>query len=117
MINYSIDERNKLILWKLSFIQMKILNDIACCLNWIQFLKLYSNALIGIWIEFHFNKRIELNWIELDNWIKIQLKRNRMQIGEGIKNLLGNMVLGKKKFKKHKDPKEHKFMALHLRMS
>jgi hypothetical protein len=40
-----------------------------------------------------------------------------MQIGEGIKNLLGNMVLGKKKFKKHKDPKEHKFMALHLRMS
>jgi hypothetical protein len=28
-----------------------------------------------------------------------------MQIGEGIKNLLGNMVLGKRKFKKTLNPK------------
>ncbi len=97
MINYSIDERNKLIFVKIKF---------------------HSNENI----EWHcmlleLNPVQQKNWIELNNWIKIQLKRNRMQIGEGIKNLLGNMVLGKKKFKKHKDPKEHKFMALHLRMS
>jgi hypothetical protein len=28
-----------------------------------------------------------------------------MQIGGGLKNLLGNMVLAKKKILKHKDPK------------
>jgi len=95
MINYSIDERNKLILWKLSFIQMKLLNDIACCLNYS-----FLNCIQMRWLEFELNSNLtkELNWIELNNWIKIQLKRNRMQIVEGIKNLLGNMVLGKKKF-------------------
>ncbi len=79
----------------------------------------FLNCIQMHWLEFELNSNStkELNWIELNNWIKIQLKRNRMQIGEGIKNLLGNMVLGKKKLKKHKDPKEHKFMALHLRMS
>jgi len=38
---------------------------------------------------------------KVNNWINIQLKRNDMQIGgEGIKNLLVNMVFKKKTFKK-----------------
>jgi hypothetical protein len=41
IINYSIDEKNELILWKLSSIWMKILNDIAFNLNWIEF-RFYS---------------------------------------------------------------------------
>jgi hypothetical protein len=46
---------------------------------------------------------IKLNWnlIQFNNWIKIQLKKNRMQIGEGIKNQLVNMVLQKKKVKNY----------------
>jgi hypothetical protein len=39
--NWSIDERNELILWKVSFSWIKILNDMACNLN-------------SIWIEFKF---------------------------------------------------------------
>jgi hypothetical protein len=48
-INQSIGEKTKLILWKLSSIWMKILNDIACNLNLIliQF-QLNSNTLDGI---------------------------------------------------------------------
>jgi hypothetical protein len=49
------DGNTELILWKLSYIWMKILNDITCNLNWIQ----------------------------------IQLKGNRIQIGaQGIENML-----------------------------
>jgi hypothetical protein len=63
---------------KLSFTQMKILNDIACNLISIQF-----NS-----ISFHFiPNSIELNSIESKNielefnWIQIQLKKNKMKIG------------------------------------
>jgi hypothetical protein len=50
-------------------------NDIAYNLNWVEF------------------KYVEFN----SNLIKIQLKRNGMQIGEkSIENLLMNMVLEKK---------------------
>ncbi len=38
--------------------------------------------------------RIEI-WIQL-NWIQIQLKKNEMQIGEGIENVLMNMMFQKK---------------------
>jgi len=54
---------------KLSSIQIKILNDITCNLNWIEF-KLFLN-----WIEF-----LKLNSNTL-NEIKIQLIENGMQIG------------------------------------
>jgi hypothetical protein len=37
------NEKNELILWKLNSIQMKLLNDIAFNLNWIQILKFDSN--------------------------------------------------------------------------
>ncbi len=37
MINWSSNEINELIWWKLSFIWMKILNDIAWNLSWIEF--------------------------------------------------------------------------------
>jgi len=58
---------------------MKILNDIACNLNWIHF---------------------ELNWIQVIkftsntlNQIQNQLRRNRMQIGaKGVENMLMTMV-------------------------
>jgi hypothetical protein len=44
-------------------------------------------------IELKFNSKIQFN-----NCIKIQLKRNGMQIyGEGIENLLMNMFLEKEK--------------------
>jgi len=47
---------------------------------------------------------IELNWIQINNWIEIQLKKNGTQIGgEVIENLLVNMVLEKKTpLKRHK---------------
>jgi hypothetical protein len=63
---------------------MKILNGIACKLNWI-------------WIALkpiQFNSDL-INWIQIPklNGIQIQLKWNEMQIdGESIENLLMNMV-------------------------
>jgi hypothetical protein len=63
----------KLILWKLNHNWMKILNDIACNLNWIEL------------------KKINLN---LNKLKEIWLKRIGMQISEeSIENLLVNMVL------------------------
>jgi hypothetical protein len=48
---------------------------------------LNSNALIGI---------SQFNLIQFKNWIKIQLKKKVMQIdGEGIEDMLMNMVLEK----------------------
>jgi hypothetical protein len=49
---WSINEK-KLILWKLSYIWMKILNDIACNLNWVEFkiFNLNLNKLKGIWLK------------------------------------------------------------------
>jgi hypothetical protein len=44
--NWSIDEKNELILWKVSFSWIKILNDMACNLNWIQIPKFNLNILI-----------------------------------------------------------------------
>jgi hypothetical protein len=43
-----IDEENDLILWKLNYIQMKILNGIACNFdwNWISWIELNSNSSI-----------------------------------------------------------------------
>jgi hypothetical protein len=48
-----IDEENDLILWKLNFIQMKILNGIACNLIRIGFL--------------------ELNWIEIPQFTYLRI--------------------------------------------
>jgi hypothetical protein len=55
-------EKNGLILWKLISIWLKILNNIACNLNWIE---------------------LGFNWTKLKflNSIQIQLKKNKMQIG------------------------------------
>jgi hypothetical protein len=68
---------------------MKILHDIASTLNRnsIQIKYIVWNV---NWIEFQFN-----------NWIKIQLKRNEMQIGgKGIENMIMNMMfMGKKLLK------------------
>ncbi len=61
-INWSIDVKDELILWKLSSIWMKRFDEIACILNWIE---LNLNMLIGIWFD--------LNWIELQ-FNEIQLK-------------------------------------------
>jgi hypothetical protein len=51
-------------------------------------------------IEWNFNSTIQFtSWMKIwFNWIQIQLKINGMQIGaKGIKNLLVNMVLEKKR--------------------
>ncbi len=54
--------KNKFILWKLSFIWMKILNDIACNWNWIEFKYIEWN-LNSIWIQFNnFSNSIEEKW-------------------------------------------------------
>jgi hypothetical protein len=45
-------EKRELILWKLSSIQMKLLNDIACILNWIGF---RCNWIEFKYIEWNFN--------------------------------------------------------------
>jgi hypothetical protein len=72
---------------------------LQCNLNWIQTPKLNSNT---------------LNWIEFNDWIKIQLKINGMQIGgKGNENILVNTVL--------KNDLRHKyemtsFMPFHLKM-
>jgi hypothetical protein len=77
VIDWLIDEKNELILWKLSSIWMKILNDITCNFNWIE-----SNYDL---IRLKFNS------------IQIQLKRNDMQIGEECsKKKFVNMVLEKR---------------------
>jgi hypothetical protein len=59
----SIDGKNELILWKLSYIWMKILNDIACNDNWVKnkILKVNSNS-----TKFKF-----LNWNLYDKNIEI----------------------------------------------
>jgi hypothetical protein len=65
--------QKNLILWKLNYIWMKILNDIACHLSWIEFQILNLN---------------------LNKWKGIWLKRIGMQINEeSIEKLLVNMVL------------------------
>jgi hypothetical protein len=75
--------------WNLSSIQIKILNDIMCNLNWIEF-KLFLN-----WIQI-----FKLNSNTL-NEIKIQLTRNGMQIGaKDVENLRRTMVLKRKKLQK-----------------
>jgi hypothetical protein len=51
--NQSTDEKNESILWKLSFIQMKILKAIACNLNWIEL----------DWIQIHIRMEYEFNSI------------------------------------------------------
>jgi hypothetical protein len=70
-------EKRESIVWKLSSIQMKILNDIACNLNWIE--------------------------LKFKNWIKIRLKRNEMQVdGERVWNFTHKYCVGgggQKKFK------------------
>ncbi len=76
------------ILWKLSSIQMKILNDISCNLIWIKF-------------QFQFNSKLDfLN--AFTNWIEIQLNWNGMQIGgEGIENIIITILwCWRKKLKK-----------------
>jgi hypothetical protein len=76
--------KNEFILWKLNPIHVKILNEISCSLNWIE-IKLNSD-LIG------------LNSNSINNWIKIHLKKNGMQIDEnGFDNLLMNMMFKKKR--------------------
>ncbi len=92
---------------KLSFIWMKILNDIFMLLklNWIWL------VLKEIWIE--------LNWIliQFNNWIKIHLRRNGMQIGgKGIENFLVHMLLGKKT-QKETNLKRHLSMLLFLKIA
>jgi len=65
----SINKKKDFILWKLSSIQMKILNDIACNLN--------SNTLNGIQIWLHWNLfGIKLNWRE----IRCKLVKNILEI-------------------------------------
>jgi len=68
------DEKNELILWKLSCIQIKILDDIE--LSWgelnsylIEFK--YINWNLN-WIELNF----KFNYIQFINWIKIQFNSN-----------------------------------------
>ncbi len=66
---------------------MKTLNDIACTLNWIEF-----NSIQIYWLEFQLN----FNSTKFNPTIGLKLKRNGMQIGEGIENMLMNRVLEKK---------------------
>jgi hypothetical protein len=70
---------NELILWKLSYIQLKILNDIACNLNWI----------------------IQFNQFKFLNWIHIQLKKKKCILVEKVlKKFNEFMVLKTKTFEK-----------------
>jgi hypothetical protein len=56
----------------------------------------------------------KLTWIQFKNWIKIQLKKNEMQIiGEVIENLFLNMV-SKNNNNKEIDLKRHISMPLYL---
>ncbi len=69
---------------------MRIMNDIACNLNWIQIPEFNSYFSEIIWTLF--------NWISL-NTIQIQLKKNEMIFWvKGIQNLLNmNMLFRKRK--------------------
>jgi hypothetical protein len=57
--------KDELILWKLSFIWVKILNDIACNLNWIEFEKIN-------WTQLNAQKMYEWNWI----FVELNFKSN-----------------------------------------
>jgi hypothetical protein len=62
---------------------VKILNEISYNLNWIEIK--FSSDLIG------------LNSNSINNWIKIHLKKNGMQIDEnGFENMLMNMMFKNK---------------------
>jgi hypothetical protein len=65
MINWLIDEKTKLILWKLSSIQMRILNEIACNLNWFPIQQ-------RIKIQLNWKK---MKWKLAENLLKIFLWR------------------------------------------
>jgi hypothetical protein len=62
-----IDWKNDMILSKLSSIWMKMLNDIACNLNWIGFNSGLVGWTLNNWIRMQFNWRemIESNWIQI----------------------------------------------------
>ncbi len=63
-----------------------------------------------LWIELRFNS------IQFKIWIKIQLKKNEMQMGENcIENLLLNTMLEKKLWK-YTNIKRHLSTYVHLRM-
>jgi hypothetical protein len=67
-----IDEKNELILWKLSVIWIKILNNIAYNLNWIRKFKFILNTLNGIQIQLPLDSfGFQLNEIQ----IQIQMNR------------------------------------------
>jgi hypothetical protein len=61
------DEKNELILWKLSPIWMKLLNNIELNskFNWVQIPKLNSNT--GIQIQIQFKIQFNSDWIELNS--------------------------------------------------
>jgi hypothetical protein len=64
------DEKNELILWKLSPIWMKLLNNIELNskFNWVQIPKLNSNT--GIQIQIQFKIQFDSDWIELNSNLK-----------------------------------------------
>jgi hypothetical protein len=56
----------------------------------VDIIELNSNILNRIWFQSNYQ-------IKVNNWIKIELKTNEMQIDEkDIQNLLVNMMLGRK---------------------
>jgi hypothetical protein len=57
------DEKNELILKKLTSMWMKILNDVACTLNWIWQLDCISLKI--------FNSTIQLNFSFFNKWKKM----------------------------------------------
>ncbi len=75
---WSIDEKNILILWKLSSIWMKILNDTACTLIWLELKFIQFNSIQFKYIDWNLNE-IESNSsstkFNSNNWITIQLKK------------------------------------------
>jgi len=87
----SIDEKQVLILWKLNFIWMKIMNGIFFQLNW------NSIQMSLNWIQIALNL-IQIHWMEFD--FKFNWKQMLCKLVEKVLNFfLMNMVLDKKTFK------------------
>ncbi len=71
------DEKLELILWKLSSIQMKILNDIASNLKWIKFIKFELNwGEMGYKLVYKVLKIYLMTMVEKQNFEKTYIREN-----------------------------------------
>ncbi len=94
------EKNNQLILWELSSIDMKIVNEIVCNLNWIkvQFISIQIRKLNLNKIEIKFLNLIQWSDFKTTEWNSIERKCD----AKGIRKLLVTLILKKYFLKRFK---------------